>query len=127
MRDLFLDTLVSEKFAIKVLRDRYHIPSGDIEHITAEDADNPIDLRYRGLTFDVKFSNPQLTSQDKTQKAWDFDIRGKHDYCDYFLLVGMINYRPKSVFLVSAAGAPRHHIRVSIQGHSKWHEYKIWG
>jgi hypothetical protein len=126
MRDLFVDTLVSEKFAIKILARYFRVRPEDITHVTSFDSDNPIDIIFRNVRYDVKFSNPTIIDRDTKDKIWDFDIRGKKDYCDYLILIGMLNYRPMKLFLVPAKGAPLRHIRVSITGKSKWHDYTIW-
>jgi hypothetical protein len=121
------EVLASERFAINVLSDFVGVDPRYIKHMSATDETYPIDLQLHNLTFDVKYSSPTFDSKNKTLPLWDFDIRNKIDYCDYFILIGMENERPSAVFAVPGHVAPVRHLRISISGRSKWHAYKVWG
>lgn len=125
-QDLFIKTFVSERFAINILSDYHRINKKNIRHLTAEKGNSKIDLMLNNKTYDVKYSNPTLTNSSRTTLVWDFDIRGKKDYCDFLLLIGMIKGRPLKVFLVPGLNIPAHHVRISINGESKYHKYLIW-
>lgn len=91
-----------------------------------------------GKRFDVKLSNPIKMSSDTRKKIWDFDLRrdfwkeGKmkkesleNPPCDYYILVGLEDDVPKKVFLLPSSSAPTSHVRISIEGLSKYYKYAI--
>lgn len=124
--DLHIHTIVSEIFAINVLANHFKVDKKKFRHLTLNDDQSRVDFLLEGSAYDVKFSNPTTNDGGHRGLIWDFAIRGKYDYCDWFVLIGMVKQRPQVVYLVPAKNAPRHHIRISLTGESKWDKYKIW-
>ena len=127
MKSLFEKVIISERFAIKILSSHLKLPLKKFYHVTEIDNQSPVDFICLGQTYDVKFSNLCIVSHRKIVPIWDFDLRGKTDYCDWFVLIGMEDDNPISIYLVPAHVAPTRHLRISAAGKSKWTEYKIWG
>jgi hypothetical protein len=123
MKTHFEQTLTSEKFGIKVIEE---VVGGEAIHHTAINSNSPIDFELNGLSFDVKYANPSMVSSHKTLPLWDFDLKHLKEYCDYMVLIGMKNFAPVRVFLVPNDRRAKRHIRVSIDGSSKWNEYVVW-
>lgn len=126
MRSFVNETLIAEKFVIQKLSKYFNRPEEDFDHLSEKNFTSVTDIQLDDKKFDVKFSNPVLINKDKTKRIWDFDMRGKSNYCDFLVLVGIRHNRPDKIFLMKADGAPIHHIRVSITGESKYNEYLIW-
>lgn len=127
MRIILDETLLAESFVITKLALYFH--ENNIENFIHESKikpSYPYDISYFGKRFDVKFSNPVIVNRTRHQRVWDFDIRGKSDYCDYFVLLGVRHNRPDTLFLINAKNAPKHHIRISIVGKTKYNANVIW-
>lgn len=114
-----------EQFSKQVLANYLGVKESEIEHVSDKDPQNIIDLRYKDQTYDVKHSAPVMISKTKTKKVWDFDLRGKQNYCNFLILVGLLHNRYSKVYLVPGNISPKHHIRISIYGISKWQKYEI--
>lgn len=123
-----------EQYAIYRLAEYLKIEPKLIKHLSKENVISPHDLEYNHLKFDVKYSHPVLTSRKKKAMYWDFNMRKQsngnrrgHDgtYCDFFVLIGMKNGIPQSVYLVPMSSAPTNHIRISVKGESKYSKYLI--
>lgn len=120
----FRFAFIAEQFSKVILE---NIFGETAEHLTANNDQAPYDLEISGTKVDVKYSSPTLSGKAKKQKTWDFCIRDKQPVCDYYCLVGAVNGTFTAVFFVPTKNAPSHHIRISIEGNSKWHKYLIWG
>jgi hypothetical protein len=120
-----------EKYGACRLAQHLGIMMNEIKHLSSKKPSAPYDLECRGLKYDVKISSPCLTSKSKKQAVWDFNLRkGEHwrpqnNECDFFILIGMKNSIPWRVFLLPSKEAPGTHVRVSIIGKSKYHQYEI--
>lgn len=123
-----------EKYAIYRLAEYLCISPKDIRHLSAESIIAPYDLEYKKIKYDVKYSHPSQIEKKDNFKYWDFSLRknkgGKRSgqdglYCDFFVLIGMKNGIPKKLFLVPADKAPTNHIRISVDGNSKYKEYEL--
>lgn len=59
---------------------------------------------------------------------WDFDLRRptgiKHPF-NWFLLVGMLNGIPQKIFMIPVKETPSSHVRISVDGESKYQKYVI--
>lgn len=124
-QDWFTKTVKSEIRACEIIADFLKVPVEKIEHETLKNGCSPYDLKFHDLTVDVKYSKP---TQNKNNLIWDFDLRGKTDYCTHLCLMGMdrdgefIN-----VFLVPTKEITnKRHIRINPLGKSKWYLYLIW-
>ncbi len=126
--------LFYEKYGRFKLAEYLNISPVKIKHLTIKNPTGSYDLEYKDVKYDVKFSNPVLTSKTKKMPIWDFSLRKVKDgkrkgqdykYCDYFLLIGMTNGIPKKTFLIPTKKCPTNHIRISIKGLSKYNEYII--
>jgi hypothetical protein len=118
---------LAEQFAQQILAEHLGVPAADIKHLTEEFDHAPHDLEYDGIKYDVKYSAPTSAGSRYTTTVWDFTMRGKpKGCCDYFVLVGSKLGVFSSVFLVPEADAPGKHLRIPVEGVSKWQQYKIW-
>lgn len=123
--------LFYEKYAAYKLAEYMGINSKDITHLTAQLQNSPYDLEYKGVKYDVKISSPVMVNKANTQAIWDFNLRKGETWrpqnleADYFILIGMKNAIPNKVFLISSEDSPGTHIRISINGYSKYHKYEI--
>jgi len=120
--------LAFEKYGKTALAHHLGVKESMIEHLTENDPISKVDLKFGNITFDIKYASPTLTSRQKKQGLWDFDLRkkGQDKYCDFYLLIGIQNGIPRQVFLVAFDKAPTRHIRISVQGISKYQEYRIF-
>lgn len=96
------------------------------------------DLSCRDKKYVIKMSNPVYFDKDRKVEFWDFDVRLNNwedkknkrvsrsfDECDYYLLIGMIDSIPRTMFLLPSKDTPKAHVRVSIKGKSKYRKYVI--
>lgn len=124
--------LFYEKYAIYKLAENLGISADKIQHLTAKNITSIADAEYKGKKYDIKFAIPTLTSKTKRVSVWDFDlhkkIKGKtvgHYGSDYLICVGMLKAIPSKIFIIPTNIAPKRHLRISIQGQSKWHKFEI--
>ena len=124
--------LFYEKYAIYKLAEHLGIPANKIRHLTLKNVTSVADAEYEGEKYDIKFAIPTLPNKSKRIAIWDFDLHkrlnGKmvgHYGSDYLICVGMLKAIPAKVFIVPTNIAPKRHLRISIQGKSKWHEFEI--
>jgi hypothetical protein len=125
--------LFYEDYARYKLAEYWKVRPDNIKHLSKEDPRSNYDLLFGRLKIDVKFSSPVVVSKHKNP-VWDFSLRkcrqgkrrGQHLECDCFVLVGMKNGLPKSVYLIPSAESPTNHIRVSLNSSSKYEKYKIF-
>lgn len=117
--------LFYEKYAIDCLARYLKVNAEKIKHLTKENPISSYDLDFFGIRFDVKYANPTLTNKQKKTPLWDFDLREKNKNCDFYLCIGMKNGIPKSVFLIPSDSSPSRHIRISVDGKTKYKKYEI--
>lgn len=79
---------------------------------------------YKQESYLIKVSSAVITDPTKKIPSWDFDVREYRDG-DYLLLIGMKDDLPLRAFLIPIIKVPKAHIRISIEGQSKYHEYEI--
>jgi hypothetical protein len=126
MKSYLEQTFISEFFAIELIKKLMNTPTLSANHHTVSNTNSPIDFSLADITFDVKCASPTLVSATKKQKVWDFDLKHLKQYCDYIILIGLIDDTPQRVFLIPSNDLSLRHIRISIVGQSKWHAYGIW-
>jgi hypothetical protein len=123
--DFYKKTLASEKLAKRLLVECRGFNPYAIKHLTAKNGCSTADLEYKGLCYDVKYSNahPQRNSM-----MWDFCLRGKGaDNCDFLILLGLDQNVLKRAFLIPDGEVlNRHRIRVPVYGDSKWYKYTMY-
>ena len=124
--DYFGETYKAEVFAIKILSEFLNVNEKEFEHLFLKNKIAPFDIKFNNLKYDVKFANPTLSDSKKSIKSWTFDIRHKQNYCNFLVLIGMDENLPMKLFLIPAINIPKKHLRVSINGKSKWHRFQIW-
>jgi hypothetical protein len=125
--------LFYEDYARDKLAEYLNIKKSAIKHLSKINSMHDFDLEYLGIKYDVKTSNPVLES-DRHYCIWDFSLRklhqgkrlGQKGECDFFLLVGMRNGLPSRIFLVPSKKSPTNHIRISLNGKSKYNQYLIF-
>lgn len=125
-----------EQFGIYKLAEHYKLPPSEFVHLSKENPTSNCDVKHKdkGITYDIKISHPVKVSTKKKTYYWDFNLRkvtmGKRHgqnktYCDYFLLIGMKNGIPDKIYLIPCSNAPTNHIRISVNGESKYSHYII--
>lgn len=124
--------LFYERYAIYKLAEYLKIHPKSIKHLTKKNIVAISDAEYNGKKYDIKFAIPSLPNKEKKIAIWDFDLhkqlKGKivgHFGSDYLLCIGMLKGIPSKIFLIPTDIAPKRHLRISIKGKSKWHEYEI--
>jgi hypothetical protein len=118
---------LAEQFAREIIAQHLGLPASSVTHVTETKDQSPYDLECQGVRYDVKYSAPTKVAEIHAYRVWDFSLNNKpKGRCDFFILVGSINGTFDSVFLVPEAEAPLRHIRVPVNGTSKWNRYKIW-
>lgn len=121
-----------ENYARCKLAEYWDISPAKILHISKENPISDYDLLFGRLRIDVKLSSPVVVVKGKTA-VWDFSLRkcnggkrvGQNRECDCFVLIGMKNSIPKSIYLIPSAESPTNHIRIPLTGMSKYEKYKI--
>ena len=121
-----------EDYARHKLAEYWGVKPKAIEHVSKKNNQSTYDLLFGRLRLDVKFSSPVVVARGK-KPVWDFSLRkrvggnrvGQKGESDAFVLVGMKNGIPLSIYLVPSAESPTNHIRISITGVSKYKKYKI--
>lgn len=114
----------------------YHLEV-DPENIDESSFDNtypPYYFRYGSRVYKIKLANPTKADGYKGGKIWDFDLRHSknglktHNY----ILIGMIDNHPEKIYSLPVSfgtfGFFRRtpsHIRISVEGESKYGEYEI--
>lgn len=121
-----MQTFQSEFFAIELIKKLINSPTIGVTHHTISNTNSPVDFSISDIIFDVKCAKPSLINATRKQKVWDFDLKHLKQYCDYIILIGLQNDMPEKVFLVPSKDLAMRHIRISILGNSKWHEYEVW-
>lgn len=114
---------LAEQFANELLENYFQEPS---KHISDENVLAPYDIEVAGLKIDVKYSAPTTVSFKRKSKVWDFSLKGKEPVCDFYCLVGSLHGIFDSVFLIETFLSPKHHIRISVDGNSKWKQFRIY-
>lgn len=125
--------LFYEDYARHKLAEHWNVPVDKIIHLSKENATSDYDLLFGKLKIDVKFSNPVVVIKNHTA-VWDFSLRkvhnnkrsGQNKECDCFILVGMKNGIPKSIYLISSHESPSCHIRIPLTCNSKYEKYKLF-
>lgn len=112
-----------EDFVKNILENHFNKP---VEHFTLTKPSHPFDLLMDDKRIDVKYSNAIRLRRNENYLFWDFDIRGKNDYCEYFAFLAMIDTVPKKLLFIPCKDVPRHHIRIPVSGSSKWNDFIIW-
>lgn len=122
-----------EEFCRQKLSSHLNVLHSLITHASKNNGNSPFDLEAFGMRYDVKTSSPTIEA-NKTLPVWVFDLRksknnkriaNQEKHCDYYILLGLYQAIPKSVFLLPYENAPSSRIRVSIFGVSKYNQYKI--
>ena len=121
-----------EEYAKFRLAQYWGISPDVITHLSKINASSDYDLLFGEIKIDVKTSSPVVVKKNRTP-IWDFSLRkvknrkrkGQNNECDYFLLVGMKNGIPNSVYLVPSVEAPTNHIRIPLTKTSKYEKYKM--
>lgn len=134
-----VDFIVFTKdFARFRLAEYFHIPPADIQVHPLQKGSNIYMLEHSGASYIIKFSSPVYYRKDAKKPLWDFDIRdnvwanGKNKKLPveakenlYYLFIGLENNLPKKFFLVSSNEVPKNHVRILLEGKSKYHKYEI--
>lgn len=113
----------------------------DPSDITVRPMDNlraNFDLVYKGKKYVIKMSNPIFLAKSEHVRFWDFDVRSGYytngrnkriardqNLCDFYLLIGMENNVPQEMFLLPVDKVPLSHVRISVDGESKYKQYAI--
>src|SRR5258707_7001698 len=116
-----------ERYALYKLAEYLKVLPIDLKHVTLSDPNHNHDIEDNaGFTYDVKMSSPALMSKERKFKVWDFDLRSgankkpKKILPDFYILIGMLRGIPSKTFLIPAGKLPYNHLRISIQGISKY-------
>lgn len=130
--------MVWQDFIRLKLAEHLHTNPTKVEHISIDSPQQSFDLRLNGNTYSIKFCNPVTISRNRQKLFWDFDLRknfwrdGKTqksskdtDPSDFYILVGMIDNTPKKIHLIPADKTPTAHVRIVVDGKSKYKEYEI--
>jgi hypothetical protein len=123
---------------IQKVANSFRIQTHLIDSSTFRNPKSPYDLVFARKRYQIKMANPSLSSKKKLYKIWDFDVRKNETYdnrnhkkarieidCDYFILVGMEEDIIQKMFLLPVSESPSSHIRISIEGYSKYQKYEI--
>jgi len=122
-----------EDYARCKLAEHLGVDVDKIIHLNKINAVSPYDLQHKETKFDVKFSSPCVVVKNRSA-IWDFSLRKRHSgkrcgqkqECDFFLLVGMKNAIPQSIYLISSDCCPTNHIRIPLTKNSKYEKYLIF-
>jgi hypothetical protein len=125
--------LFYEDYARHKLAEYWDVKPKNIRHLSKENPMSDFDLLFGRLKIDVKCSSPVIISKGK-KPIWDFSLRksrlgkrvGQKYESDCFVLIGIKNGIPKSIYLIPSAESPTNHIRISLNGNSKYEKYKLF-
>jgi hypothetical protein len=123
-----------DEFALSKLAKYKNVSPNHIEHTSTHDPFSFYDLRHQNTRYQVKIANPITLSKKSDNLVWEFEMRvainGKKKtpdacFCEYYLLVGVVDGIPKKCFMLPFYGGPKNHVRISINGKSKYLKYEI--
>jgi hypothetical protein len=110
----------------------------DIAYLVDEKNSYPTTLKIGNKTYSIKMRNPIVQSKKRNILLWDFDLRTDFwedgrtrkmnktfSGFDYYVLLGLIDGNPKKIFVVPENKTPKSHVRISVDGNSKYKEYEI--
>lgn len=127
-----------QQFAVQKLAKHLSIDSEEIKHLSKDDPGSPHDLEYNGQRYQIKMARPSVISKTKKFLIWDFDVRADvwdkgrsvkvdrpEQTCDFYILIGIKDGGARKTFLLPFEQAPASHVRISIDGESKYNQYEI--
>lgn len=127
-----------QQFAKEKLAKHLDIDSSEIKHLSINDPSSPHDLEYNGQRYIAKIARPGLASKYEKALIWDFDVRGDKwengrnikvgrpaGICDFYILIGIKNNIADRVFLIPFDESPASHVRISVEGISKYSRFEI--